>query len=167
MRLPLPAALGSDSVRQVPLPPAARALSTLPRLDYDDCFLAQVEAVRDRTGEQWARAVLEDAPAVTRTALGSGWSALRLNRGSTSDPRLVLGWEVRTSDADFALLGAESPLGLRGEVLFKREPDALLFATFIELQNPGARGAWTATAPGHRQIVRHLLEQACERSRDG
>ena len=79
---PQVAALGT--VRQVPLPPAARALSTLPRVDYEDAFLVETGPAQDRTAEQWARAILEDAPASTRNALSRGWSRLGLRLGSNS-----------------------------------------------------------------------------------
>jgi hypothetical protein len=38
-------------VRQVTLPPAARALSTLSRVDYEDAFLLETGPAQDRTGE--------------------------------------------------------------------------------------------------------------------
>lgn len=63
-------------VRQVAVPPAARALSTLSHIDYDDAFLVDVGPVQDRTAERWARAVLEDAPITVRHVLQSGWSAI-------------------------------------------------------------------------------------------
>jgi hypothetical protein len=150
----------SSPVRQVPAPRDVLALATLPRVDYHDAFLAPAGPHAGRTGEQWARAVLEDTPLAVRTALASGWAVLGLRLGSTQDPRLVLGWEIRRSSPDFALLGAGSRLGLRGEVLFKRADDALLFATFVQLDHAGARAVWAGTAPGHRQVVRYLLEQA-------
>jgi hypothetical protein len=59
-------------VRQVTLPPAARALSTLSHVDYEDAFLVETGPAPDRTGEQWARAILEDAPMRTRNALSRG-----------------------------------------------------------------------------------------------
>ena len=74
-------ALGT--VRQVTPPPAARALSTLCHVDYEDAFLVGTGPAQDRTGEQWARAILEDAPMSTRNALSRGWSALGLRLGST------------------------------------------------------------------------------------
>jgi len=40
-------------VRQVTPPPAARALSTLCHVDYEDAFLAETGPAQDRTGEQW------------------------------------------------------------------------------------------------------------------
>ena len=98
-------------VRQVTLPPAARALSTLSHVDYEDAFLVETGPAQDRTGEQWARAILEDAPMSTRNALSRGWSALGLRPGSTQSDRLVLGWEVRRTTPDVALLGASGRLG--------------------------------------------------------
>ena len=41
--------------RQIALPEEARALSTLPRIDYEDAFLLDIGSARYRTGEQWAR----------------------------------------------------------------------------------------------------------------
>lgn len=147
-------------VRKITAPPAARALSTLTRVDYEDAFLLEAGSGPDRTGEQWARAVLEDAPAGTRHALRAGWNALGLKLGSTRDEQLVLGWEIERRSPDFVLLAARSPLGLRGELLFKREQNALLFATFLQFGNPGTRAAWAGIAPGHRRVVRWLLDQA-------
>jgi hypothetical protein len=46
-------------VRQVTLPPAARALSTLSRVDYEDAFLVETGPAQDRTGEQWAERSLK------------------------------------------------------------------------------------------------------------
>jgi hypothetical protein len=148
------------SVRQVTLPPAARALSTLSHVDYEDAFLVETGRIQDRTGEQWARAILEGAPMSTRNALSRGWSALGLRLGSTQSCRFVLGWEVRRSAPDVALLGASGRFGLSGELLFERQQHTLLFATFVQLENHIARAVWAGIAPRHRQVVRDLLEQA-------
>jgi hypothetical protein len=153
-------AVAPGEVRQVTLPPAARALSTLSHVDYEDAFLAGTGQAHDRTGEQWARAILEDAPVSTRSALSRGWSALGLRLGSTESDQLVLGWEVRYSAPDVALLGASGRLGLSGELLFECQQHTLLFATFVQLENPIARVLWARIASRHRQIVQDLLEQA-------
>jgi len=126
-------ALGT--VRQVTPPPTARALSTLSRVDYEDAFLAGTGPAQDRTGEQWARAILEDAPMSTRNVLSRGWSAIGLRLGSTQSDRFVLGWEVQRSTPDVALLGASGRLGLSGELLFECQQHTLLFATFVQLEN--------------------------------
>jgi hypothetical protein len=151
---------GPGRVRQVALPPGARALSTLSHVDYEDAFLVETGPAQDRTGEQWARAILEDAPMSTRKALSRGWSTLGLRLGSTQSDRFVLGWEILSSTPDVALLGASGRLGLSGELLFECQQHTLLFASFVQLENRIARGLWGRIAPRHRQVVRDLLEQA-------
>ena len=151
-------------MRPIALPRDARALTTLSRVDYVDACRAEAPALQDRTAEQWARAMLEDAPPDARRALRWVWKGLGLKLGSTGNERLVLGWEVRLSSPEVALLGADSLLGLRGEVLLKRQSELLLFATFIQFQNPVARAVWSRVAPGHRQTVRNLLEAAVARA---
>jgi hypothetical protein len=148
------------TVRQITPPPAARALSTLCHVDYEDAFIVETGPAQDRTGEQWARAILEDAPVSTRNALARGWSALGLRLSSIQSDRFVLGWEVRHSSPDVALLGANGRLGLSGELLFERQQHTLFYATFVQLENPIARALWAGIAPRHRHVVRALLEQA-------
>jgi hypothetical protein len=150
-------------VRQVALPPAARALSTLPHVDYDDAFLVETGPAQERTGEQWARAILEDAPSAMRSALRWAWAALGLQLGSTASDEFVLGWEVRRSTPDFALLGAGSRVGLPAELLVGRRQQTLLFATLVQQENDIARTVWAGIAPGHRRVVRYVLEQASRR----
>jgi len=152
-------------VRDVALRPEALALATLSRVDYTDSFLLEAPHAEESTGEEWARAVLEDAAPATRTMLRRGWRALGVRLGSTGDERLVLGWQVRRSSSDLALLAASSWLGMQAEVLFKPERGALRFATFLKLSNPLARAGWWAFSPQHRKVVRHLLRDAGGRRR--
>ena len=150
----------SEGVRKVAMPPAARALSTLSRVDYEDAFVVDTGSARDRTAEGWARAVLEDAPTLLRGMLPWAWLALGLQQGSPRSDRAVLGWQVRRSTADIALLGAGSRVGLPAELLFMREQHTLLFATFVQQENPIVRALWTGVTPVHRQVAAYLLDQA-------
>jgi len=152
-------------VRRVAVPPDARALSTLRRVDYADAFLVEAGPQAERTAEQWARAVLEDAPAPVRHTLQTGWArlGLRLDRS----PGSVLGWTVRRRTPDVLLLGAPSRIGMPGELLFRREGDALLFATFVQHDNPVARGLWAGVEPVHVQVVRRILREAARRPATG
>jgi hypothetical protein len=147
-------------VRQVALPPAARALTTLPRVDYSDAFLVESGSTQKWSAERWARAVLEDAPVAIRTKLLLGWSAIGLKPATRGS---VLGWEIRVSRPDFVLLGRDSLIGMPGELLFKCEPEALLFATFVHHANHVARAVWAAVEPAHVRIVQHVLEQGSRR----
>lgn len=152
-----------STVHDTDLPPGVLALATLSRVDYTDSFLLEVPGAEASTGEDWARAVLEDAPAATRATLRRGWCALGVRLGSTADERLVLGWPVRHSSSEFALLAARSWLGMQAEILIKPEPDAVRFATFLRLTNPLARAVWSVFSPQHRRVVRHLLREAGKR----
>ena len=153
----------TDEVRQIAVPSSARALSTLPRIDYCDAFLFDVGARRDESAEDLIRDVLEGAPLTVRTQLMSGWSTIGLKVSSGSEGS-VLGWDVRRSMPDHVLLGAESRIGMPGELLLK-EDGALLFATFVEQRNLIARAVWAVTEPVHVRVVRDVLAQASRRLR--
>jgi hypothetical protein len=144
------------AVQQVPTPPDARDLSSL-RADYEDCFVVDVGPHRDRTAEEWARAMLEDASPGSRRRLRQGWRMLGLRLGSPLARDRVLGWEVRRRDSEIVLLGAESLLGFGAELLFRRQGESLLFATFVEQRTVASRAVWAWLAPIHRNAVRGLL----------
>ena len=148
-------------VDQVAVPSDARALSTLPRIDYADAFVMETGQAHHRTAEQWARLILLGAPASVRSRLVAGWSMIGLKLGGGG----LLGWQVRASTPEFLLLGADSRIGMPGELLFKPAPSALLFCTFVQQDNPVARAVWAATEPVHVRVVREILEQADRRLR--
>jgi hypothetical protein len=152
-------------VRRIVAPAEARALSTLSRIDYADGFLLDIDARQDRTAERWARLILQDAPITVRTRLLAGWSMIGLKLGSGEFDRSVLGWELRANTPDFVLLGAESRIGMPGELLFERTRSALLFCTFVRQDNHIARAVWAATEPVHVRVVRDILEQTGRRLR--
>lgn len=158
-QVPMPGA-----VRQISPPTDARALSTLARIDYTDAFRVDIGADLDRTGEQWARATLDDAPLIVRSRLVLGWTALGLKLGSPWSRHRVLGWEMRRSEPEFVLLGAGSWLGLAGQLLFRRERHGMLFATFVQHSNPAMRIAWERITPKHQQVVQSLLLHAARRA---
>jgi hypothetical protein len=149
--------MAAPEVRQIAVPPAARRRSTLSKIDYEDAFLVETGPAQGRTAEQWARAILEDAPIVTRSALLSGWCALGLRLGSPRSDRFVLGWEIRRSTPNLVLLGAGSRIGMPAELLLERRRRTLLFATFVQHDNPAARAVWAGVEPIHRPVVRSVL----------
>lgn len=146
------------TVNQIPLPQDARALSTLPRIDYDDAFAVTQDV--QRSAAEWVRAVVEDAPLRIRRDLWLGWIGLGLKIGLPWSSDRVLGWKVKHRDLAVVLLAADSWLGFRGELLFRSEPDGLLFATLVQQNNPAARALWGAIAPHHVRVVRSLLTHA-------
>ena len=153
-----------DQIIEIDIPPEAHALTTLSRVDYTDAFILETARVAAMTGEQWARTILEDAPEATRRMLRRGWFMLGVRLGSTDDDSLVLGWTVRRSFSDHALLAARSLFGLEAEVLFKREPNGLLAATLMKFNNPIARAFWARFSFRHRRVLRHLLRHVADPS---
>jgi Protein of unknown function (DUF2867) len=152
----------TPAVSQISLPQDARSLCTLSRIDYEDAFAVTVDV--QRTAEQWVRAVLQDAPPGVRRRLWLGWTALGLKLGPPWSSSRVLGWKADHSDSDFVLLAADSWLGLRGQLLFRREPHGLLFATLLQHTNLVARTLWAAITPRHQRVVRSLLTHAANRA---
>lgn len=149
-----------DGVRQITPPPDLLDKTTLVDVDYQDCFLVDVgPSLSARTAEQWARTVLEEAPAPMRRALVTGWKGLGLRLGSLTSTEHVLGWLIRANDPDRVLLAADGRLGITGELLFERQPDTLRFATFARLDNPAAQAVWAGTRPVHERMVRRLLSR--------
>jgi hypothetical protein len=151
-------------VRQVGVPQSSRALSTLARIDYADAFIVDVGSTKDEDAEHWAREILEGAPLTARSQLLSGWSAIGL-KVRTSSGRSVLGWEVRHSTPDHVLLGANSRIGMPGELLFKKDCGAILFSTFVQQNNLVARAVWAVTEPVHVRTVHDLMARASRRLR--
>jgi hypothetical protein len=159
----------SESVRvtEIDLPYGALAHSTLERVDYTDCFLLECPSADEQRAEEWARALLEGAPAATRAMLRRGWFALGVRLGSTDDERLVLGWAIRRSSDEHVVLAARSVFGFDAELLVRCEPRATLFATMLELRNPLVRAFWSGFSFQHRHVVRHLMVGLGRRVREG
>jgi len=150
---------GRGGVQQVAVPNAARELSTLARIDYEDAFLVDVGAPPTRAAEQWARAILDDAPTSVRLRLWSAWMMLGLRLASPGSRRHVLGWEIRKATPDYVLLGSRSRIGMPAELLVKRHGKTLLFDTFVQKSNPIAAAAWAAIERTHERTVPALLGQ--------
>ncbi|HEX4255776.1 MAG TPA: hypothetical protein VH089_11840 [Streptosporangiaceae bacterium] len=149
-------------VRQVDPPPDVRALTTLPAVDYADAFTV-TGGPGECTPEQWARAMLSRAPRPVRFKLIAGWTLLGLRLGLRPPGQRVLGWRIRQHTPDHLLLGAGSRLGLPAELLFRRTPDGLLFATFVRQRSRLARALWPRIIPGHQRTVAALLTHGARR----
>ena len=121
-------------------------------------------APHDESAEELFREILEGAPLAVRTQLLSGWSAIGLKVGPTS-ARSILGWEIRRAEPDHVLLGAQSRIGMPGELLLVKDDGALLFATCVAHHNLIARAIWAVTEPLHVRVVRDILNQASLRLR--
>jgi hypothetical protein len=152
------------AVQQITPPAHHRLPSRLGRIDYEDVFTVAVGGLPDRDAEQWMRAILQDAPATVRARLRWAWTAIGLRLGPTDSPRTVLGWPVHARDSDALLLGADSRIGMPGELSLQREGSVLSFSTRVRHDNPIARAVWSAIVDSHVRTVRSLLESARRRA---
>jgi hypothetical protein len=145
----------TTSVHRISLPGFASEASRLPRIDYADAFSVDVGAHRGRTAEQWARAILEEADGDTR--LPAGWTALGLR---VDDENGIAGWRILHDDADTVLLGADSRIGMPGELFVAVRGDEVTFATMLHHRTAATRPIWAAVLPAHLATVRRLLSDA-------
>ena len=162
----MPTEAAEARVRQIAPPAANHELSMLGRIDYEDAFVVDVDEPQTHDAEQWMRAILEKAPAGVRLRLLSAWSGIGLKLRLTGSGQTVLGWEIRSRDADVVLLGADSRIGMPGELLLQRQERGLLFSTFVRQDNPIAHGLWASIESAHVRTVRSLLDQAARRITD-
>ena len=153
--------MAPGQVSQVDPPAGIHALSTLPAIDYVDAFT--VAPAGEYSPEQWAHAMLSRAPRPVRIKLVAGWTLLGLRLGPRPAVERILGWRVRQRTPGHLLLGAGSRLGLPAELLFRREPDGLLVATFVGQRSRLARALWPRVIPGHQRTVAALLTHAARR----
>ena len=153
------------TVEQIQTPLYVRELSTLPRIDYTDAFVVDTHASAPWTAEQWARSILEDAPAGMRTKLRAGWTALGLDIGGDAGKSdAVLGWPIRHLAPEMVLLGARSRVGMPGQLLVMTRPGGILFATFVHHRTVATRAVWAAVEGAHVRTVAALLGVAARRA---
>jgi hypothetical protein len=151
------------TVRAVGVPADVLALSTLPRIDYRDGFRLDLPGGPELSGEEWAREMLEGASSDTRRSLRRGWPLLGLKMAPDGAAGAILGWRLRHSADDYALLGVDSRIGMPAELLLLPEPRGLFFATFIQMRNPFVRTLWAPIGPPHRRVVPALMRHAALR----
>ena len=147
----------SPTVRQIPTPPEARALSSLASVDYSDAFIAMTDRAPELTAEEWMRRMLERAPNRFRLFAPAAWFSLGLKHGLPWSDETLLGWRVRRKEDDLILVGAESRVGSPAELLLRREADSIHFSTLAQIGNPVMKGVWAAIEKPHQRIVAQLL----------
>ena len=154
----------TPTVTEVDLPYALRAVSRLARVDYCDAHRVTGSTGAGASPEAWLREMLENAPTWLRIGLPPGWSLLGLRHGAPRSPQYVLGWPIQESTPDRIVLAAQSRVGMPAELVLARDGEDWVFATLIEHDNAAVARLWRGIAGAHRQIVRHLLRAAAQRT---
>jgi hypothetical protein len=138
-----------------------RSLHRLDHVDYVDLFTLPTTAASDWPAEQWARAVLEEGPAVRRFGFIPWRVLLGLRLGPSGTPGYVHGWTIADDDENWIRLEATSWLMTCNAVAYI-EDDQVSVALFVRYDNPVAAGWWRALSPVHRRLMPVILRQGLE-----
>jgi hypothetical protein len=132
--------------------------------DYTDCFEVPVATTDDRTPEQWARAVFEDAPRSMRWFLLVGFRyGLNLRLARRTSPEHVLGWAIVDREPDSLTIESRSWY-LTSRLLFQTKPARVTLSTYVRYDKPIAKVLWPPISILHRQILPRLLRHAAART---
>lgn len=145
--------------RKITPPDDVREHSSLCRIDYQDAFTVRLVGGTG-SAEQWARNLLESAPAPVRAFLRAGWSVFGAQLGPVSSPAHVLGWKIGAQEAGWIRLEVLWKVGLRANLVVRVRPDSLVVATFIEHFRGVSRLIRPLLIPVHLVALRYLVSRA-------
>lgn len=144
-------------VQQRDAPEAIRSLSTMNSPDYVDLFTATTNAAAERSPQEWARAVVEDAAGFAGQFVWRVLLGLRLDRRPSPDH--VGGWKIGDRGDSWIRLEAASCF-LTAEIVARVDDGQLSIATLIKHDRPMAAVVWPPLSIVHRQAMPGLLRHA-------
>lgn len=148
-----PAVLATRGVVGVPWWVAsATALETI---DYVDCF--QIATRRERTAEEWARALLGDRAGALQRFLWAGLLGLEIDRGASA--QLVAGWRLTQWSLTQVRLTTSSP-GLHVDLIVRCGDGPVSLATALHYRHRLSGLRWRILSALHRRLVPRLLRRA-------
>ena len=143
-------------LEQVPEP--IRSLHALDTVDYVDLSTLHTSEATNWSAERWARAVLEDGPAVQRFGFIPWRVLLGLRLGPSKAPGYVHGWRIVGRDDDSITLEAASWLMTCNAVGYVVD-DHVSVALFVRYDNRIAASWWGLLSPVHRALMPVILRQ--------
>jgi hypothetical protein len=141
---------------EIPVRGDLRAASRFPAADYADNFEITVPAA-ERTAEQWARAVFEEAAPHVQRMLVSGWRVIGLQLGPQRSAQHVLGWRIVKNSPGVIVLQARSLAGFTVRLVLQPGDSCVRFGTFVRCDGLAARAVCFGVAPIHRLVISRLL----------
>jgi hypothetical protein len=131
--------------------------------DWSCGFSVEVPSRDERSPEEWARAIWEDAPVAMRWLTVAGWRfVLGLRLGPRHSPDHVLGWRIIRRVRDETVVELESVF-LTAHNVFRRDGTSLLWSTFVQYDRPIAALIWRPASLLHRSLARYALRRAGSR----
>lgn len=122
--------------------------------DYVDMFAVDAAQARRTPPEQWARAIMEGAPAAGRFLAWRLLCSLRLRQGQSPDH--VAGWSIADRGATWIRMEASSWF-ITASIVFALEDETILFATFVRYDRLVGALVWTPVSVVHRRVAPAFL----------
>jgi hypothetical protein len=142
------------------VPEAVRALTTLADPDYVDLFTVTTTMATHRSAEQWARAVLEQAPLSRRNARVL-WRLMGLRLGPRDSPDHVQGWKIAARGDNWIRVETASWYVTAQAVCLVEETQVSISLS-LRYDRPRPVGAlvWARVSGPHQRAVPVMLRQA-------
>jgi hypothetical protein len=140
------------------VPPAVRGLTTLAAPDYVDLFTVSTATAMDHSAEEWARAVLEQAPLAARNARRL-WRLIGLRLGPPRSPDHVQGWKIAARGDDWLRVETASWY-MTAQAVCLVEHEQVSLSLSLRYDRPPAALVWALVSGPHQRAVPVMLHQA-------
>jgi hypothetical protein len=142
------------------LPYPIRRLTALTEVDYADSYTASTTTARDKTPEEWGRALLEATPLGRQARVL--WQILGLRLGPSGSPDFIQGWKIAAGDYDWIRLETKSWWATANAVCYV-EDERISIALFLRYASPLAPLLWGPVSVVHQRAVPVLVHEARKR----
>lgn len=140
------------------VPEAVRARTTLTKPDYIDLFTVTTPMATDNSAEEWARAVLEQAPLSRRNARRL-WRVMGLRLGRPRSADHVQGWTIAARGDNWLRVETASWYLTAQAVCLVEERQVSLSLSLRYDRRVGAL-VWALVSGPHQRAVPVMLRQA-------
>jgi len=140
------------------VPEAVRALTTLAEPDYVDLFTVTTPMATDKSAEEWARAVLEQA-SVSRRNARALWRLMGLRLGPPHSPDHVQGWKIAARGDNWIRVETASWY-LTAQAVCLVEEWHVSLSLSLRYDRPVGALIWNLVAGPHQRGVPVMLRQA-------
>ena len=148
----------SSIVGEHHIPEGVRSLITLADADYIDLFTVTTPMATDRSAEEWARAILEQAP-LSRQNARAFYQLMGLRLGPEHSPDHVQGWKIAARGANWIRVETASWY-MTAQAVCLVEEDRVSISLSVRYDQPVAALVWRRVSGRHQRAVPVMLRQA-------
>jgi hypothetical protein len=140
------------------VPRSVRSLTSLADPDYIDLFTVTTPGARNRSPDEWARAVLEQTPLARRNARVL-WRLMGLRLGPQSSPDHVQGWRI-SARGDNWLRAETASWYMTAQAVCLIEEGSVSASLSLRYDHPVAVLVWAVVSASHQRAMPIMLRQA-------